>query len=196
MKGVNNFYNNIFSGWNIREVKRSSTNVHFFYKLIDLFKDTAAILNLLDLRSIMGCTGGTRSVMGSLSNSVFERRTSCIIGRWFGWNSQVNPPYKRKETYQYKFLSVKAYSKGEDLTSGWRASLKNVCLLVLFGQKRELQCIFLGKKAIIITSKHGTTIFFFSHNNLFLGKLKEKLESKRTYWCEYIGSCSCPLGIP
>ena len=29
---------------------------------IDLFTDTAAILNLLDLRSIMGCLGGTRSV--------------------------------------------------------------------------------------------------------------------------------------
>ena len=30
-----------------------------------------------------------------------------------------------------------------------------------FRAKRELQCIILGKKAIIITSKHGTTIFFF-----------------------------------
>ena len=36
-----------------------------------------------------------------------------------------------------------------------------------FRAKRELQCIFLGKKAIIITSKHGTTISF-SHFNLFL----------------------------
>ena len=33
------------------------------------------------------------------------------------------------------------------------------------------------KKAIIIASKHGTTIFFF-HNNLFLGKLREKLTRK------------------
>ena len=33
--------------------------------------------------------------------------------------------------------------------------------------------LFPGKKAIIITSKHGTTIFF-SHYNLFLGKPKEK----------------------
>ena len=62
---------------------------------IDLFTDTAAILNLLDLRSIVGCPGGTRSVF----------------------------------------------------TRAFRA-------------KRELHCIFLGKKAIIITSKHGTTIFF------------------------------------
>ena len=67
-----------------------------------LFTDTAAILNLLDLRSIMGCPEGTRSVF----------------------------------------------------TRAFRA-------------KRELQCIFLGKKAIIITSKHGTTISF-SHYNLFL----------------------------
>ena len=43
-----------------------------------------------------------------------------------------------------------------------------------FWTKRELQCIFLGKKAITITSKHGMTILF-SRGNLFLGKLKEKL---------------------
>ena len=48
-----------------------------------------------------------------------------------------------------------------------------------FLAKRELQCIFLGKKAIVIISKHGTTIFF-SHYNLFLGKLinKQKLARK------------------
>ena len=73
---------------------------------------TVAILNLLDLRSIMGCPGGTRSVF----------------------------------------------------TRAFRA-------------KRELQCIFLGKMAMVITSKDGTTIFF-SHYNLFLGKLKEKLARK------------------
>ena len=74
---------------------------------MDLCTDKAAILNLLDLRSIMGCPGGTRSVF---------TRTSRV--------------------------------------------------------KRELQCIFLWKKAIVITSEHGTTIFF-SHYNIFLGKLKE-----------------------
>ena len=79
---------------------------------IYLFTDTVAILNLLDLRSIMGCQRGTRS----------------------------------------------AFTRA-------------------FWAKRELHCIFLGKKAIIITSKHGTTIFF-SHYNLFLGKLKEKLARK------------------
>ena len=89
---------------------------------IDLFTNMAAILNLLDLRSIMGCPGGSRSV-----------------------------------------------------------SVHNFCT------KRELYCIFLGKKAIIITSKHGTAIFF-SHYNLFLRKLTEKLARKasvnteRVYW--------------
>ena len=63
---------------------------------IDLFTDTSAILNVLDLISTMGSPGGTRSVF----------------------------------------------------TRAFRA-------------KRELQCIFLRKKAIVITSKHGTTIFFF-----------------------------------
>ena len=70
------------------------------------------MLNLLDLRSIMGCPGGTRSVF----------------------------------------------------TLAFRA-------------KRELQCIFLGKKGDHVISKHCTTIFF-SHYNLFLGKLKEKLARK------------------
>ena len=79
---------------------------------MDLFTDTEAILNLLDLRSIVGCPRGTRSV--------FTR---------------------------------------------------------VFRAKRELHSIILEKKAIIIKSKHGTTIFF-SHYNLFLGKLKEKLARK------------------
>ena len=43
--------------------------------------------------------------------------------------------------------------------------------------KRELNCIFLGKKVIIITSKQGT-MTYFSHYNLFLGKCKEKLAQK------------------
>ena len=79
---------------------------------IDIFTDTAAKLYLLDLRSIMGCPEGTRSVF----------------------------------------------------TRAFRAI-------------KELQCISLKKKAIVITSKDGTTIFF-SHYNLFLGKLKEKLARK------------------
>ena len=34
--------------------------INYLCALIDLFTDMAAILNLLDLRSIMGCPGGTR----------------------------------------------------------------------------------------------------------------------------------------
>ena len=79
---------------------------------IDHSTYTAAILNLSNLLSIMGCPGGTRSV--------FSRA---------------------------------------------------------FRAKRELQCIFLGKRAIIITSKHGTAIFFY-HYNLFLERLEEKLALK------------------
>ena len=79
---------------------------------IDLFTDTAAILNLLDLRSIMGCPGGTCSVF----------------------------------------------------TRAFRA-------------KRELQCIFLGKRRALL---HPNTAqrSFFSHYNLFLGKLQEKFARK------------------
>ena len=47
----------------------------------------------------------------------------------------------------------------------------------LFGQKENFNVYFSGKKAIIITSKHGTAIFFY-HYNLFLGRLKEKLARK------------------
>ena len=41
---------------------RLSNQLYSFSHLTDLFTDTAAILNLLDLRSIMGWPGGTRSV--------------------------------------------------------------------------------------------------------------------------------------
>ena len=36
-----------------------------------------------------------------------------------------------------------------------------------FRAKRELQCIFLGKKAIIITSEHSTMIFFSFNTTFF-----------------------------
>ena len=45
-----------------------------------------------------------------------------------------------------------------------------------FQAKRKLQYMFISKRAIIIASKHSTTIFF-SHYNLFLGK-NEKLARK------------------
>ena len=71
---------------------------------IDLLTDTEAILNLSDLRSIVGCPGCAQSVITRV-----------------------------------------------------------------LGGKRELQCVFLGKKAIIITSINGTIIY-----NHFLEKLARK----------------------
>ena len=68
------------------------------------------------------------------------------------------------------------------------------------GKKRTSLYIFLGKKAIVVTYKDGTRIFF-SHYNLFLGKLKEKLARKarvnteRAYLILLI-SAPPPLGIP
>ena len=47
-----------------------------------------------------------------------------------------------------------------------------------FRSKRELQCIFLGKKEIIITSKHSTTIFF-PITIFFYENLKKKWLEKR-----------------
>ena len=37
---------------------------------------------------------------------------------------------------------------------------KKVAINIVDTPKKVFHCIFLGKKAIIITSKHGTTIFF------------------------------------
>ena len=92
---------------------------------------TAAMLNLLDLRSIMGCPGGTRSVFTHA-----------------------------------------------------------------FHPKRELRCIFPGKKAINIISKHNTTIFF-SHYNYFLGKLQEKLARKERVNTERVNRIVLmPMSIP
>ena len=45
--------------------------------LIYLFTDTAAILNLLDLRSIMGCPGSTRSVFTRTFRA--KREPYCIF---------------------------------------------------------------------------------------------------------------------
>ena len=46
---------------------------------IDLFTDMVAILNLLDLRSIMGCPGGTHSVFTSAFRA--KKKTSVYISR-------------------------------------------------------------------------------------------------------------------
>ena len=43
------------------------------------------------------------------ATDVNRKWTFCIIGQWFGSNSRGNPHYKRKETWQNKFVRVKVY---------------------------------------------------------------------------------------
>ena len=92
-----------------------------------------------------------------------------------GADEQFKPPYvhTNRPFYRYgshfEFMRFKEYY---GMPRGTRAVFTHA-----FCAKRELQCIFLEKKAIIIASNHGTTIFF-SHYNLFLGKRKEKLAQK------------------
>ena len=50
----------------------------------------------------------------------------------------------------------------------------SLSIYALFSGKKKTSMYISWEKAIIITSKHGTTIFS-SHCNLFLRKLKEKL---------------------
>ena len=101
---------------------------HPVTQTLDLFTDTAAILNLLDLRSIMGCPGGTRSV--------FTR------------------PFRAK-----MYISRE---KGDHY---------------------------------YIQIRHND---LFSHYNLFLGKLKEKLarKARRNTVASISDRAQSPLGIP
>ena len=55
------------------------------FAIIDLFTDTAAILNLLDLRSIMGCPGGMSSI----------RYTRSVYTRAFRANFWLSSPRKK-----------------------------------------------------------------------------------------------------
>ena len=118
LKLKNNSNNNnthLLNYYSLRNILQTGGTklISYLCVLIDLFTKTPVILNLLDLRSIMGCPGGT--------SSAFTRA---------------------------------------------------------FWAKRELQCIFLGKKAIITIFKHGTTIFFFRLQP-FSRKKKKKREKKR-----------------
>ena len=66
-----------------------------------------------------------------------------------------------------------------------------------FWGKMRTSMIVYRKKAIIITSKHGTTIFF-SDYYLFLGERKEKLARKAHVNTDASTSdrAHAPLGIP
>lgn len=58
-------------------------------------------------------------------NNVNRKWTFWIHGQWFCPKFLATCLYNRKDTKQYTFCSVQAYFKGKDITSVWRASLKN-----------------------------------------------------------------------
>ena len=104
--------------------------------LTDLFTDTVAILNLLDLRSIIGCPKGhSLSIYGCFLG---KKRTSLYISRENGDRSLLHPT--RRAQRSFFPIRLQSFSR-----KTWRK---------------------IGPK------------------------------SARKYWCEYMRSCSCPLGIP
>ena len=66
-------------GWKLIAVHWNYYSKKLGSLLIDLFTDTEAILNLLDLRSIMGCPEGTRLVFTRAFRA--KKRTSLYISR-------------------------------------------------------------------------------------------------------------------
>ena len=68
------------------------------------------------------------------------------------WSHKINRPFYRYGSHNLLDLrSIMGCPAGTCCRSAFTCA---------FRSKRELHCIFLGKKAIIIKSKHGTTIFF------------------------------------
>ena len=90
---------------------------------IDLFTDTAAILNLLDLRSIMGCPGGmstiryTRSVFTRAFRANFSSRSpkkKIVMGEKdrcavFGFNNDLLFPEKYIVKFSFCPKSARKY---------------------------------------------------------------------------------------
>ena len=75
----------------------------------------------------------------------------------------------------YLFIEFKEYY---GMPRGTRSVFRGA-----FRTKRELHCVFLDKKAISITSKHKTTIFF-SHNWIFFQERLKKSPGK--YWASTV----------
>ena len=111
--------------------------------------------------------------MYKLVSNVNQTWTFCIIGQWFGSNSSVNRLYKRKETWQYKFVSIRAiYKKGEGLTSSWRAWLKNI----------------LSLSSLICTCRPSRYFIILLCIFMWFGKLKLKIKNYDNL--VYLSSCS------
>ena len=101
--------------------------------------------------------GSTATVSGTVYILPFGIVACTVVPTTFLEISVYNRPF-----YQYgghiEFLRFKRDNK---MPRGHSLSIN-----ARFWGKKRTYCIFLGKKAIITTSKHGTTIFF-SHYNFF-----------------------------
>ena len=69
---------NYVDEWDIHILKQVQTDWAYVHT-IDLFNDTAAMLNLLDIRSFMGCPEGTRSVFTRAFHA--RRELHCVFLR-------------------------------------------------------------------------------------------------------------------
>ena len=87
--------------------------------LIDLFNDTEAILNLLDLRSIVGCPGGTRSVFKGNFTVYFagKRRSS------FHPNTAQRSFFSHYNLFQGKLSPKRAHKCWASISDRARVSL-------------------------------------------------------------------------
>ena len=102
------------------------------------------LLYIIIYRPFYGCEG----MLGNLDKMV-EKSKVCM--RIQSHLILANRPFYRYGGH-IEFITFKEYygiPRGRSLS-----------IYGAFRAKRELHCVFLGKKAIILTSKHGTTIFF------------------------------------
>ena len=81
--------NNHFMAQITNEILHKCSAAQFIGKIV-LFTDTAAILNLLDLRSIIGWPGGTQSVF---TCAFLAKRTSLYISREKGDHYYIQTQY-------------------------------------------------------------------------------------------------------
>ena len=92
----------------------------------DLFTDTEAILNLLDLRSIMGCPEGTRLVFTRAFRA--KKRTSLYISREKGDHYYLQTRHNEPFFSHYNLLLQK---RKEKLARKARVNTERVYRIVL-----------------------------------------------------------------
>ena len=92
----------------------------------DLFTDTEAILNLLDLRSVMGCPGGTRLVFTRAFRA--KKRTSLYISWEKGDHYYIQTRHDEPFFSHYNLLLQK---RKEKLVRKARVNTERVYRIVL-----------------------------------------------------------------